>query len=151
MQYHRFVRFTLGDLDFALAIASVERVVRAVAVTPLPGAPPAILGIVTVHGDVLPVADMRRRFGLAPRAVHPDDHLVIARSATRRWGLAVQAACGVVECPDDDVIAPDAVVPGLEHVHGIARTPQGLLVLHDLDRFLALDEEAALQEALERG
>lgn len=151
MLYHRFVRFTLGDLEFALALARVERVVRAVAVSPLPGAPAAILGLVTVHGEVLPVADMRRRFGLAPRPVDPDDHLVVARTPRRRWGLAVKAATGVVECADDEVIAPQAVVPGLEHVHGIARTPQGLLLVHDLDRFLALDEETALQEALDRG
>jgi purine-binding chemotaxis protein CheW len=43
------------------------------------------------------------------------------------------------------------VVPGLEHVHGIARTQDGLLLVHDLDRFLALDEEAALTRALEHG
>jgi purine-binding chemotaxis protein CheW len=151
MQHHRFVRFTLGDLDFALALYSVERIVRAVAIAPLPGAPAAVLGLVTVRGEVLPVADMRRRFGLAPRPVHLHDHLVIARSARRRWGLVVQAACDVVECEDDEVIPPESVVPGLEHVHGIARTPDGLLLVHDLDRFLALDEEAALQEALERG
>jgi purine-binding chemotaxis protein CheW len=149
--HHRFVRFTLDDLDFALALASVERVVRAVAVAPLPGAPSAVLGIVTVRGEVLPVADMRQRFGLAPRPVDPGDHLVIARTPRRRWGLAVKAACGVVECADHEVIPPESVVPGLEHVHGIARTPQGLLLVHDLDRFLALDEEAALQEAFERG
>jgi purine-binding chemotaxis protein CheW len=94
---------------------------------------------------------MRRRFGLKPRPIHPDDHLVIARSARRRWGLTVQAACDVVECAEDELIAPQSVVPGLEHVHGIARTPQGLLLIHDLDRFLAVDEEAVLQEALQRG
>jgi purine-binding chemotaxis protein CheW len=149
VQHHRFVRFALGDLDFALALASVDRVVRAVAIAPLPGAPSAILGLVTVHGEVLPVADVRRRFGLTPRAVDPGDHLVIARTARRRLGLAVVAARGVVEC--EDVIDPALVVPGLEHVHGIARTQDGLLIVHDLDRFLALDEEAALTRALEHG
>jgi len=147
----RFVRFTLGDLDFALALADVERVVRAVAITPLPGAPAPVLGMVTVHGEVLPVADMRQRFGLAPRPVHPDDHLVIARAPRRRWALTVNAACDVVECASEDLVEAQSVVPGLDHVHGIARTREGLLLVHDLDRFLAPSEEAALQEALARG
>jgi purine-binding chemotaxis protein CheW len=146
-----FVRFTLGDLDFALALADVERVLRAVAIAPLPGAPAPVLGMVTVHGEVLPVADMRHRFGLEPRPVHPDDHLVIARTPRRRWALTVAAACDVVQCGPGELIEPQALVPGLEHVHGVARTREGLLLVHDLDRFLAPDEDAALQEALARG
>lgn len=148
--YRIFVRFKLGELDIGLALASVERVVRAVAVTPLPGAPSAILGMVDVHGDVVPVADMRARLGLSPRPLHPDDHLVLARTPRRRLALAVDAAAGVVHCGPGDVIEPASVVPGLEHVHGVARSGEGLLLIHDLDRFLALDEETALQQALER-
>jgi purine-binding chemotaxis protein CheW len=150
-QIRRFVRFTLGELDFALALPDVERVVRAVAIAPLPGAPAPVLGMVTVHGEVLPVADMRQRFGLAPRPVHPDDHLVIARTPRRRWALTVAAARDVVECTDDEMVEAAAVVPGLEHVHGIARTSEGLLLVHDLDRFLAPTEEAALHRALADG
>jgi purine-binding chemotaxis protein CheW len=146
-----FVRFSLGDLEFALALASVERIVRAVAVTSLPGAPAAVLGVVNVHGDVLPVADMRQRFGLERRPVHPDDHLVLARTARRRLALAVDEARGIVQCDEDEIISADTVVPGLEHVHGIARTSGALLLIHDLDRFLGLGEEAALQQALDHG
>jgi purine-binding chemotaxis protein CheW len=147
---HRFVRFTLGDLEFGLPLAAVERVLLAMAVAPLPGAPPVILGVVNVHGDVLPVADMRSRFGLAPRPLDPGDHFVVASTPARRLALAVDSASGVVECPARDLVEAASVVPGMEHVKGIARTGDGLLLIQDLDRFLALDEEAALQEALDR-
>jgi purine-binding chemotaxis protein CheW len=147
---HSFVRFTLGDLEFGLPLASVERVLLAMSVAPLPGAPRVILGVVKVHGDVLPAADLRQRFGLESRALQPSDHLVIARTPTRRLALAVDSARGVVECRPDDIVESSSLVPGMDHVSGIALTPDGLLLIQDLDRFLALDEEAALQEALDR-
>ena len=146
-----FVRCRIGELDFALPLASVERVVRAAAVSPLPGAPAAILGMLVVHGEVVAVANMRERFGLPARALAPDDHLVIARTPRRRLAIVVDAAHEVVQCDGDEVLASERVVPGLEHVHGVVRTPDGLLLVHDLDRFLAVGEEAALTEALERG
>jgi purine-binding chemotaxis protein CheW len=148
--YRIFVRFRLDDLEVGLALVNVERVVRAVAVAPLPGAPAAIMGMVDVHGEVVPVASLRERFGLPPRDPHPEDHLVLARTVRRRIALAVDAAGGVVHCEPGDVLESAAVIPGLEHVHGVARTSDGLLLVHDLERFLALDEEAALQEALDR-
>jgi purine-binding chemotaxis protein CheW len=149
--HESFVCFTLGELEFALPLGQVERVVRAVAVAPLPGAPAVILGVVIVQGEVLPVANLRARFGLPSRTIQPEDHLVLARTARRRLALAIDAAGGVVQCAPGDWVDSDAIVPGLEHVHGIARTTSGLVLVHDLDRFLALDEEAALQEVLDRG
>jgi purine-binding chemotaxis protein CheW len=74
--------------------------------------------------------------------------MLIARTARRRVAFAVDAVHGVIECDTGEVVAPHAVAPGLEYVEGIVRMPDGLVCIHDLDKFLALDEEAALQEAM---
>jgi purine-binding chemotaxis protein CheW len=143
------VGLALDDFRYALPLASVERVVRAVEITPLPHGPDVILGIINVRGQVVPVADIRKRFGLPPRDVAPSDHIVIARTSRRPLALVADVVHGVIECDTDEVIVPAGLVPGLEYVRGIARTQDGFVLIHDLDKFLALDEERSLHRALE--
>jgi purine-binding chemotaxis protein CheW len=60
----------------------------------------------------------------------------------------VDEVAGVAECAEADLVEPDAVVPGTALVRGIAKLADGLVVIHDLDAFLSLDEERTLDRAL---
>lgn len=142
------VVFALEDHRYALWLGAVERVVRMVEITPLPGAPPIVLGAVNVQGSVVPVVSVRERFQLPERAPALDDQLVIARTSKRRVALVADAVSGVLECPAEQWVAAEKIVPGLEFVAGIARLSDGLIVVHDLERFISLEEECALTEAL---
>ncbi len=75
-----WVLFLLDGQTYGLHIWEVERIVRAVEVKPLPESPPHIRGIVNVQGQVLPVVDLRVRFGLPTRDIRVDDHFIIART-----------------------------------------------------------------------
>ncbi len=138
----------LDDIRYALALTSVERVVRGVEVTPLPDAPDIVLGVINVQGRVVPVVDIRRRFRLPARAISVGDQLVIAHTPRRCLALLADAVQGVVECPAGDIVIPDDILPDLHYVTGVARLADGLILIHDLDGFLALDEERALEQAL---
>jgi purine-binding chemotaxis protein CheW len=148
VSFSRIVCFVLDDVRYALPLESVERVVRAVAITPLPHAPEIILGVINVQGRIVPVADMRRRFGLPAREIALTDHMVIAHTCKRALALVVDAVQGVLQCSERDVVAMEAVVARLEYVEGIVRMADGLILIHDLDRFLALEEERTLQQAM---
>jgi purine-binding chemotaxis protein CheW len=63
--------------------------------------------------------------------------------------LPVDEILGVQEVPSENVTLPDAVLPGTGLVAGIAALSDGVLLIHDLDTFLSLDEEQRLTEALE--
>lgn len=139
----------LDDMRIALPLASVERTERAVLVSRLPAAPAIVLGVIDVRGRVVPVVDMRARFRLPPRPIGMNDRIVVAATARRTVALVADAVEGVVECDDAVLVGGDAVVPGLEFVRGIARLDDGLVLIHDLDGFLSLEEEAALDRALE--
>lgn len=143
--------FALDALRFALPLACVERVIHAVAITPLPNAPEVILGVINMGGRLVPVADIRKRFRLPARDIALGDHLVIARTPRRPLALVADAVHGVMPWSAQDSMALEKLVPGLEYVRGIAKTPDGLVLIHDLDRFLALDEEAALRQAMPDG
>lgn len=140
--------FTLDDWLCALELSSVERVYRAVAVTPLPDAPDIVLGVINVKGVVLPVIDIRRRFRLPEKNLTPDDRLIIARATGRLVALVVDAVTGVIECAGEDITSASTIIPSIEYVEGVARLKGGMILIHDLARFLSLEEKTKLEQAL---
>lgn len=145
---NRLVGFALDDIRYALPLAGVERAVRAVEITPLPDAPDVILGVINVQGRVVPVADIRRRFRLPTREIALSDQIVIAHTTNRPLALVADAVFGIVECSGREVVASEWILPDLEYVEGIAKIEGGLILIHDLDKFLALDEEHSLERAM---
>ncbi len=148
----QLVVFLLNGQRHALPLAAVDHVVAAVEVTPLPGAPAIVLGAIDVGGRILPVFDMRRRFRLPERPIGPADQFLIARPARQAVALAIDEVRGVIEdeqCAGLD-IDPAGIVPGLEQFLGVVRLDDGLALIHDLEKFLSLDEARTLDEAMER-
>ena len=144
----QLVVFTLDEHRYALHLAVVERIVRVVEVTPLPNAPDIVLGIVNIQGSVIPVVNVRRRFRLRDLEDDPAHRLILARTSRRAVALVVDTAEGVIETHRDDVTGAEKILPGLEYVEGVVKLPDGLLLIHDLDRFLSLEEEKELERIL---
>ncbi len=140
--------FCLDDQQFALAVASVERIVHAVEIAPLPGAPPGVRGVINFRGTVLPVFDLRVRFGQALRDVRVTDHFVIVNTLRRKVALMVDAAVSVVGAGEAGVVAAADILPGFEAIEGIMKLAGNIVFIHDLDRFLSLDGEHALAVAM---
>lgn len=141
--------FEAGDWQCALPLESVERTYRAVAVTPLPKAPGIVMGIVNVRGVVQPVISLRHCFRLPPRPLSPSDHLVAGHTSRRAVTLLVDNVVGVMQCPKSKIAAAETIVPGMEFVSGVVRLRDGMILIHDLDRFLSLEDETALDQALQ--
>jgi purine-binding chemotaxis protein CheW len=148
MAMRQLVVWTFDAQRYALPLSAVERVVRAVEVTPLPAAPDIVCGVVNVHGQIVPVVDVRRRFHLPARETTLADQIVIAQSARRKVAFFIDAIGGVAECEERDVVPGNRIVPGLERVAGVAKLEDGLILIHDLDSFLSLDEEEVLDKAM---
>ncbi|MDO9450878.1 MAG: chemotaxis protein CheW [Rugosibacter sp.] len=143
-----YVVIDLDELHVALHLSAVERVIRAVYVSPLPDAPEIVSGVVNVQGRVIPVVNIRRRFRLADRPAALTDRLVIAHTNQRPVALVADAVSGVLEYPAPDIIDAASILPGLEYVDGVAKLEDGLILIHDLGRFLSLDEVSALERAM---
>jgi purine-binding chemotaxis protein CheW len=148
----RWVLFCLDAGRFALPLATVERIVRAAGITPLPLAPESVLGAIDVAGDILPVFDLRRRFKLPPRELRLSDQFIVARSDRRRMVLAVDAALGVRDDAGLPAIDSARLEPGLDSRHssisGVLSLEDGLVLIQDLERLLSPDEDHALEAAL---
>ncbi|OGT83670.1 MAG: chemotaxis protein CheW [Gammaproteobacteria bacterium RIFCSPLOWO2_02_FULL_61_13] len=146
----RLVLFTIDGQTYALPLAAAERVLRMVEVTPLPGAPGAVEGVINIQGDVVTVVSVRRRLGLADRPVGVADSLIVARARARRVAIIAELVLGVVARPVDAVVSAGDIAPGIEHIDGVLKTSDGLVLIHDLDRFFSAGEEQSLDLALER-
>ena len=143
-----FLLFTLDDRRFALPVAQAREALPAMAMAPLAGAPGVVEGVVDVGGVVVPVLDLRARFGLPARPLSPDDHLVLADAGRRVVALRVDRAVDVVALDDADLVAARPDDPALRHLAGVLRLPDGLVLLADVDAFLTQGEGEALAAAL---
>jgi purine-binding chemotaxis protein CheW len=146
----QLVVFTLDENRYALRLPQVERVVRVVEITPLPRAPEIVLGVIDVGGEVIPVVNIRQRFGLRPSPRKLSDQLVIARTSKRRLALVADMVTEMIAVGDDRWVSLAEVVPGLEHVEGIAKLEDGLILIHDLEKFLSFAEEQVLTRSLQQ-
>jgi purine-binding chemotaxis protein CheW len=144
----RVVVFTLGDQRYGLPLSMVECVVRMVDVTPLPQAPAIVLGVINMRGRIIPVLNLRRRFRLPERDFALTDQLVIAHTRQRPVALVADEVAGVHVYSAQQAIAAGDIVPGIEYAEGVVKLGDGLVLIHDLDRFLSLEEEAALGQAI---
>lgn len=145
----KLLTFTLEEKLYALPLEGVERAVRMVEVTPLPKAPEAVSGVINVQGSIIPVVDLRKRFGLPPVEPGPNNQLVISRTPKRRVAIAVDTTVGVEDCPAEAITPSSDISPGVGYIEGVAKLPGGLTLINDLELLLSLSEEEQLTEAME--
>lgn len=142
------VQFNLDELHYALYLPAVERVVRTVEITPLPQAPGIVTGVVNFHGKIIPVVNIRKRFNLPEREINTEDQLIIARTSKRLVGIVVDTVSGVHELENFQVAAIDGKLPYTKYLSSIAKIENDIVLIHDLEKFLSVEEQNMVDKAL---
>lgn len=143
-----FIVFKLEDKTFALPLGPVERVVRAVDITPLPEAPPIIPGIINYKGNILPVVDIRSRFLLSQQELKINHQFIIVRTSKRTIALHVDTVTGNIEKVNADMVPPNDIIEGVQFLEGVLKLEDGIMLVPDLDKILTHQEEKALNKAM---
>ena len=143
----QIVVFTLEELNYALPVECVLKVIYSVEIRFLPKAPDIIMGIINYKGSIVPVINIRKRFGLKDHEIGLNDRLIIADTGKRIVAILVDAISGLKTLSGQEVKEAE-LFPFAEHLKGVAKTDDGLILIYDLKNFLDLDEETALDEAL---
>lgn len=139
----------VAELHVGWPAAAVREVVRMVAVTPLPEAPPLVEGVVDLRGELVPVLALRARLGLPPREPSPEEHLVfLHRDRRDTVACRVDRAQDLVTVDETALTAPTGLAAAARGIAGVAATADGLIVVHDVDAFLSEAESLALADAL---
>jgi len=144
----QIVVFTLDEQLYALPLPTVLRVIHAVEVRRLPKAPEIISGIINIQGQIIPVADIRKRFGLAEREIELDDRMIIADTGKRKVALSVNTVTGIKDLATRQFVNSKEALPFAEYIKGVAKVDDELILIYDLEQFLSLDEEKELEQAL---
>lgn len=144
----QLVVFTLDEQRYALHLTAVERIVRVVEITPLPKAPEVVLGVVNVHGQIIPVVNIRKRFRLLEREIALSNQLIIANTSRRSVALLVDEVSGVFEISEQEIIKAEKILPDMDYVKGVIKLEDGMILIHDLNTFLSIEEAKALDDAM---
>jgi purine-binding chemotaxis protein CheW len=144
----QIVIFTLDDLLYALPLPNVLKVIHAIEIRNLPQAPEIISGIINLKGKIIPVADIRKRFGLPEHETGPDDHIIIADTGKRQIAIIVDLVTEVSDYSDLQTEQTQKKLPYAKNIKGVAKIGDDIALIYDLNRFLSFNEERVLEHAL---
>jgi len=146
------VGFSVGDVEYAVSISSVREIVNALPITPVPNAPLAVLGVADHRGEVVPVIDLRARFGLPPVEIGPKRKWILVDVQGRTLGLAVDRVTEVFGSEGGVLRPAPEFGTGDETrgISGVAAHAGKLIFVLDLDSFEGLTR-AVDPSRLERG
>jgi purine-binding chemotaxis protein CheW len=148
--HKNLVGFIVGDVHYAIDIGRVREIVNPLPITPLPHTPAEITGVSDHRGDVVPVIDLRARFGLPFKEEERGTKWILITLADRVVGLVVDAVTDVFGARNDE-IRPTPEVGGnrdLRGISGVARHEGKLTFVLDTTRFLEIIEVLAASGAI---
>jgi len=139
----QLISFRTGAVEFAIGIMSVLEVIRMQEVARMPGMPEYVEGVFNLRGNVIPLIDLRKRFGLKPAVRDRENRIIVVSSAGRTSGLIVDSVGGIAMTAEGHVEPPPSSdfsgIPR-EYVSGIGRMGERLFLLLNIGRILSFDE-----------
>ncbi|MGA2082070.1 MAG: chemotaxis protein CheW [Holophaga sp.] len=149
----QLVTFTLDEVEFGLDIDRVQEITPRTDITPVPGAPSFVLGIINLRGSIIPVLDSRLRFHLQPKASTPKTRIIILDLAGQPTGLMVDSVAEVVKLDDFTLRETPPLVAGVrsDYLAGMVTAANRLITLINLERILDSSEFSQRSQLAERG
>lgn len=141
--------FMAGGARYGVAVDAVQEVVRAVSISPIPGVPAIVEGAFSLRGVIVPLLDLRSRFGHSRKAVELSDRFIVVRAGRRTVALHADATEGMASVAAGAIADVQHVMPRSKWITGTAALPDGLVLIHDVETFLTAAEADALAGAVE--
>lgn len=145
----QLVVFDLAGEVYGVDISSVREIIRMQAVTHVPNAPDFVEGVINLRGRVIPILDLRKRFGLRVSEETRESRVVVVDIAGQNIGIIVDAVIEVLRLAADAIEPASSLITTEDcyYLEGIAKLDGKLLILLDLNLVLSTDEHAALRQA----
>lgn len=140
----QYICFQVGDARYALPLAWIAQVLRFENVTPVPMAPSFVEGILNLGGEVVPVLNLRLRFGLERGQPTRRNRVLVAERDGAKHGLLVDGVKEILELEDSSILAGGPPLAGLkaELVAGIAKVRESLVIILQGERLLEAESYA---------
>ena len=143
----QFVIFLLGETEFAVPIEQVWRIVPLEQSTRVPRVPAFIEGIINLHGNIVPVVDLKKRLGLPETPYGEEARIVVVDAQGHQVGMMVDEVSEILWLPEDSIEPPPAMIADISGVYltGVAFHDNRLFVILDLSRVLSTQELKELE------
>jgi purine-binding chemotaxis protein CheW len=145
------VGFRIGDETFGVRIGSVREIVRVPEITSVPNAQDTIEGVINLRGKIIPVMDLRKRFGQVEIQPDKKNRILVVELENKLVGLIVNSASEVLKIPPSEIESPGSVFADGEssYVTGVGKLKGRLIILLDITKLLHRPEFKKLEEAAE--
>jgi purine-binding chemotaxis protein CheW len=143
---NQLVVFNLANENYGVDIAAVDGIVKMQPITAVPHAPGFVEGVTNLRGEVLPVIDLRKRFGLPQGEITKDTRIVNVEMDGVKVGMMVDAVSEVLRVAEENIEPPSPIVVTVDSafITGIAKVDERLIILLDLARVLSTEEQTRL-------
>jgi purine-binding chemotaxis protein CheW len=143
----KHVIFTLANEHYGVGIAVVDSIIKLQAITAVPRAPNFVEGVTNLRGKVLPVIDLRKRFGLPAEESTKEARIVVTEMDGSTVGMLVDTVSEVLDVADEAIEPPSPIVTTVDSgfITGIAKVDDRLVILLDLEKVLSAEEKVDLQ------
>ncbi|MCK5690537.1 purine-binding chemotaxis protein CheW [Myxococcota bacterium] len=143
------IGFWVGDEEYGLSLFSVQEIITRPRITRVPKSPDYIAGVINLHGNIIPVIDLAKRFKIGETVLEIASRVVVVESNGEVLGLLVEKVSKVARFKRSELQPPPPLVGGIssEYLEGVVRVPGRFLVFLNLDRTLADDSSAAQKDS----
>jgi purine-binding chemotaxis protein CheW len=143
----QLVSFRLAREEYAVEITRVQEIILMGEITRVPQSPAFIQGLINLRSTVIPIVDLRLRFGLPRQEPTDETRIMVVNVSGRTIGVIVDAVSEVLRISREQIVPPPPTVAGLgyQYLTGLVKLDNRLLILLEIDKILG-DEEAALLE-----
>ena len=142
------VSFALGSEEYGVDIAQVQEINRMVTVTHVPQAAQFMEGVINLRGRLIPIIDLRTRFGMERAERTKNTRIVVTEIGSKRLGMVVDSVSEVLRIPVEQIEDAPDLVAGVdtEYIRGVGKLDDRLIILLDLGRVISADEKTELQK-----
>jgi purine-binding chemotaxis protein CheW len=142
----QLVTFNISEEEFGVDILKVQEIIRTMEITKVPRAPAFVEGVINLRGKVIPILDLRRRFGMEHRKHDNQTRIMVIEISGMTVGFVVDGVSEVLRINSSTVEPTPPIMAGVdsEYISGVGKLEDRLLILLDLDKLLSLEEKQVL-------
>ena len=144
----QMISFAVGAEEYGIDIQTVKEVIKIQEITQLPKAPSFVKGVINLRGDVIPIIDLREKFGLEQKEHTDLTRVIVVDVGTKSIGMVVDSVSHVIRIAQSEIEPPPPLIGGLsgEYIRGVGKMGEKLIILVNIDKILTADEKIELEK-----
>jgi purine-binding chemotaxis protein CheW len=144
----KFTIFKIGDEIFGIGIERVVEILKVQKIFTIPGLPEFLSGVMSVRGNIVPVIDLRRRFGIKPSG--NKERIIIVRYGQEKISFLVDDIKEILSLSPEQIRTPPSIFKGFktEYLTGLGKHGERIIILLNIDSLLTSEEKIILRESI---